>query len=314
MVTESIYADGPEIAAIRAAARETRTTVSMGFSEKARSSTATLWNANILIGPDGNVLVHHRKLVPTFFEKLTWAPGDGFGLRVARMESGGNVGVLICGENTNPLARFALMAQAEQIHVSTWPPVWPTRVVDPEEPLDSAGRGDDAAAAGGNAAGKNYDNVAANRTRAAAHSFEAKCFGVLCAGVLDALAIDIIAEGASSPTTVRRTLENSPRGVTMFLDPTGAPQPAFIVNKDSRETEEKEYLQHEEGLLYADLDLERCVEGKQFHDVVGGYQRGDVFDLRVRRERTEVVCFSDRDGEETQAFGPRGEGEGDWSG
>jgi hypothetical protein len=57
------------------------------------------------------------KLVPTFSEKLVWAPGDARGLRVVETTVG-RVGMLICGENTNPLARYALMAQGEQVHIS----------------------------------------------------------------------------------------------------------------------------------------------------------------------------------------------------
>lgn len=106
--------------------------------------------------------------MPTFYEKLTWSNGDGAGLRVVETERCGKVGGLICGENTNPLARFALISQGEQLHVTTWPAVWPTR---------RGGVAKDG--------GKQYDNVAANRTRTAAHCFEAKCFGVLCSGFMD---------------------------------------------------------------------------------------------------------------------------------
>lgn len=277
MAAESIYADGGEISAIRAAAQATKTLVSVGISEKSRFSTATLYNSNLLIDGTGAVLTHHRKLMPTFFEKLTWSPGDGHGLRVSQTAHG-NIGNLICGENTNPLARYSLMAQAEQIHISTWPAIWPTRV-----PSESGSESASAA---------NYDNVAANRTRAAAHCFEAKCFGVLCAGFLDNEAIDAIATGASNEDSVRTALERSPRGASMFLDPTGALNPAYTFS-DTGEQQEKEFLQHEEGIIYADLDLERCVEGKQYHDVVGGYQRLDVFQLQVNRTRSDPVIFRD---------------------
>jgi aliphatic nitrilase len=70
----SIYADGPEVQRIRHAARKHKIFVSIGFSERNRASIGGLWNSNLLIGDDGNVLVHHRKLVPTFYEKLAWNP------------------------------------------------------------------------------------------------------------------------------------------------------------------------------------------------------------------------------------------------
>jgi aliphatic nitrilase len=115
------------------------------------------------------------QLVPTFYEKLVWANGDGAGLKVVDTERCGKVGALLCGENTNPLARWSLMAQGEQLHLTTWPPLWPTR--------RAAAKKDEAS--GGEVKGKQYDNLAANRTRTAAHCFEAKCFGVLCSGFMD---------------------------------------------------------------------------------------------------------------------------------
>ena len=101
------------------------------------------------------------------------ANGDGAGLKVVDTERCGKVGALLCGENTNPLARWSLMAQGEQLHLTTWPPLWPSRRVAPKK--DESG-GEKA---------KQYDNLAANRTRTAAHCFEAKCFGVLCSGFMD---------------------------------------------------------------------------------------------------------------------------------
>ena len=57
--------------------------VSIGISERSPVSVGCLWNSNLLIGADGTILNHHRKLVPTFYEKLIWANGDGAGLRVS---------------------------------------------------------------------------------------------------------------------------------------------------------------------------------------------------------------------------------------
>lgn len=177
------------------------------------------------------------------------------------------------------------MAQAEQLHVSTWPAVWPTRVVE-EGVEDKSEEGE----AGGKES-KNYDNVAANRTRAAAHCFEAKAFGVLCSGVLDDMAIDWIIKGAPNAQHLKNVLKSSQRGATMFLDPTGAAINGYTIDPSTNEKKETECLQQEEGILYADLDMSECVEGKQYHDVVGGYQRLDIFDLRINRSRQRPVSF-----------------------
>lgn len=153
------------------------------------------------------------------------------------------------------------MAQGEQIHISTWPAVWPTRHVAPSNTSSPPPAG-----------GKQYDNVSANKTRAAAHCFEAKCFGVLCSGVMDkAMKSTILSHSPSAA----ETLESLTQGQSCFLDPTGAAVGDVVGGG-------------EEGIAYADLDLEMCVEPKQFHDVVGGYQRWDVFDLRIDRRRRGV--------------------------
>jgi len=249
----SALADGPEIQRIRRAAARHRVLVSLGFSERNPVSVGGLWNSNLLIGEDGAVLAHHRKLVPTFFEKLAWNPGDGAGLIVVPTAIG-RIGALICGENTNPLARFALIAQGEQLHVASYPPAWPTR-----PPLD----------------GGNYDNRAANRIRAAAHAFEGKLFVCVVACPLDAAARAILADGDSAAAAV---LEATPRAESFFIDPTGA------VIGDTLQ---------DEGIAYAEIDLDRCVEPKRFHDVAAGYNRFDVFDLAVTRTRHKPITFQD---------------------
>lgn len=230
----------------------------MGFNERSRYSLGCLWNSSVLISDEGIILNHHRKLAPTFYEKLVWAPGDGAGLKVVDTNRLGKIGSLICGENTNPLARWTLTAQGEQLHVSTWPPLWPTRRVS------SKMVGHEDAATGG----KQYDNIAANGTRAAAHCFEAKCFGVLCSAFMDKEARDAILKHTPDAA---ETLDNVTQGASYFLDPTGK--------------QIGDYVQGEEGIVYAELDLNACVEPKQFHDTVGGYQRFDVFDLKVNRKR-----------------------------
>lgn len=245
---------GAETARVAETARQHRIFVSLGFTEGTAASSGCLWNSNVLIGEDGALLVHHRKLVPTFYEKLTWADGDGAGLRVAETAIG-RLGALICGENTNPLARYALIAQGEELHVSTYPPTWPTR--DPRE----AGR---------------YDLADAIRIRAAAHSFEGKCFNVVAAGFLDAGTREAL---ASLGEEALRVIEETPRGVSLVLDPMGR----VIAGPVSGE----------EGLLYAEVDLDACIEPKQFHDVSGGYNRFDVFRLEVDRRRRVPAGFDD---------------------
>ncbi len=254
MADQSVSPKGPEIASLRREAKTLGVCISIGISESSPASVGALWNSNIMIGHDGAILNHHRKLVPTFYEKLTWAAGDGAGLKVVDTPVG-RVGQLICGENTNPLARYSLMAQAEQIHISSWPALWPTR-----RP--------------GN--GGNFNNVAANRIRSSAHSFEAKAFGMNTAGFMDAAMRQYLVDRDSKVADI---IDRVPRAASFFVDPTGETVGDF--------------LQDDEGIAYAEFDLARCVEPKQFHDVTGYYNRFDVFSLTVNRKRLHPVSFID---------------------
>jgi aliphatic nitrilase len=255
LAASAVLIDGPELARIRETARRKGVFVSIGFTEGITTSVGCLWNSNALIGADGTLLNHHRKLVPTWYEKLIWANGDGSGLRVCGTELG-RLGMLICGENTNPLARFALMAEGEQVHVSSYPPVWPTR--PPEGP-------------------GNYDLAQAIRIRAGAHAFEAKVFNLVASSCIDRTLRHVI-EAALGREPLR-ILEQSPQGISVVLDPTGTPL--------------GEALCRDEGILYAEIDLAHSVEPKQFHDVVGSYNRFDVFALSVDRSVRRPATFID---------------------
>ncbi|KAJ5809814.1 nitrilase [Penicillium pulvis] len=292
MVSESVYADGEEINMIRKAAKEFKITVCVGISEKTRHSSANLYNSNLMISSAGEILVHHRKLVPTFYEKLTWAPGDGHGLKVIDLpvENGSaiaKVGMLLCGENTNPLARYSMMAQGEQVHISTWPAKAPMHSIREEAASVSSD-------AEGEKPKAKYGNVAANRIRAAGHCFEGKCFGIINAAIADEHTLATMLEIApdQAKEVIRTTMAGSMQAETRFLDPSGSPLMGFVINAETGEREEKENLQHEEGILYADLDMTTTIEGKQFQDVVGGYQRFDVFQVKVDRSRQTPVTFT----------------------
>jgi predicted amidohydrolase len=91
----------------------------MGLHERAGS---TLYNTTLYLGADGRVMGHHRKLVPTYTERLIWGRGDGSTLEVFDTPLG-RLGGLICWEHWMPLARYTYHAQGEQIHIAQWPTV-----------------------------------------------------------------------------------------------------------------------------------------------------------------------------------------------
>ena len=113
----------PDIAveALCETARETGVCISIGINERnVEASGTTLYNSNLVIGPDGRVLGCHRKLVPTGGERLVHAQGDGGSLETYELPFG-RLGGLICWENYMPLARYAMYAWGTQIYVApTW--------------------------------------------------------------------------------------------------------------------------------------------------------------------------------------------------
>jgi len=106
---------------IQDAAANHGVTVVLGINEvDSRFSGTTLFNTVVVIGPDGNLLNRHRKLMPTNPERMVWGMGDGSGLRVVDTPAG-RLGALICWESYMPLTRYALYAQDIDIYVApTW--------------------------------------------------------------------------------------------------------------------------------------------------------------------------------------------------
>lgn len=101
------------------AARDAGAVVVIGIHERAPRGR-TLWNSLLTFDADGALVGHHRKLVPTFGERLIWAPGDAAGL-AARDTAAGRVGGLICWEHWMPIPRQVLHDGGEQVHVAAWP-------------------------------------------------------------------------------------------------------------------------------------------------------------------------------------------------
>lgn len=109
-------ADGPEAQRLAACARDNGIRVVMGYSERAAGS---LYIAQLIIAPDGTI-TPRRKLKSTHVERTIFGEGDGSDLAVHPTEVG-NLGALCCWEHLNPLNRYAMYAQDEQVHVASWP-------------------------------------------------------------------------------------------------------------------------------------------------------------------------------------------------
>lgn len=254
----SVLVPGPEIDIVRKAARDAGCHVVLGVNERSPVSLGAIYNTLVFIGPDGALLGKHRKLVPTWAEKLTWTGGDGSSLRVYDTEIG-RLGGLACGENTNTLARFALLGQGELVHVASYISL---PVAPPE-----------------------YDMAEAIKLRAIAHSFEGKIFTIVsCSTVSE----EIIAAMESIVPDARARLQRKSSAFSGIIGPDGR-----VVGDP---------LIDDEGIVYADIDLERCIQPKQMHDIIGHYNRFDIFDLRINRRPQTPLGLAEGDAVEQASF------------
>ncbi|MGB3476249.1 MAG: nitrilase-related carbon-nitrogen hydrolase [Mycobacterium sp.] len=117
LMEQAVTIPSPEIDAIAAAARQAEMVVSIGVTERDGGS---LYNTQLLFDADGSLLQRRRKIMPTYHERMIWGQGDGSGLRAAD-SAVGRIGQLACWEHYIPLARYALIADGEQIHSGMWP-------------------------------------------------------------------------------------------------------------------------------------------------------------------------------------------------
>lgn len=115
----AVSTQGPELAAITKEASGLGVFVYIGIVERAGSG-GTVYASLVAIHPDDGIVSVHRKLKPTFHERLAWADGDGHGLKVHDWKEL-KVGGLNCYENWQPLARQSLYDQGEQLHIAAWP-------------------------------------------------------------------------------------------------------------------------------------------------------------------------------------------------
>ena len=245
----AIEVPGPEIRKIAQAAARHKVNVVIGVNERHPQSIATLYNTLVTINDEGKIIGRHRKLVPTWAEKLTWANGDASSLRVHKT-SIGPLGALACGENTNTLARFSLLAQGELVHVASY-------IALPVAPKD-------------------YDMAEAIRLRASAHCFEGKVFTVIACSTVSE---EIVEAMAQTHPEARELLARPNSAFSGVIGPDGRVVGEPLIDK--------------EGIVYAEIDLNRCIQPRQMHDITGHYNRFDIFDLQVNRRAQNAATFHD---------------------
>jgi predicted amidohydrolase len=241
----SLVVPGPETARLGEAARQHGVVLVIGVNERVPRGPGhgTLYNTQLIFGPDGALLSRHRKLVPTHAERLVWGPGDGTGLRAVDTPLG-RVGTLICWEHWMPLARQAMHESAEAIHIAAWPTV------------------------------REMYQVASRH-----YAFEGRCFVLACGQIIEAgslppeldLPPGLAPQSGGDPRAgldpkAGRALVAS--GGSCIFGPDGALLAGPVFDR--------------EEILTADLDLGRIAEESMALDVTGHYARPDLFDFRVK--------------------------------
>ena len=117
LLEQSVTIPSAETRAIGEAAKEANMVVSIGVNERAGD---TIYNTQLLFDADGTLIQRRRKIMPTYHERMVWGQGDGSGLRAVD-SAVGRIGQLACWEHYLPLARYALIADGEQIHSAMYP-------------------------------------------------------------------------------------------------------------------------------------------------------------------------------------------------
>ncbi|RBR17376.1 hypothetical protein FVER53590_11865 [Fusarium verticillioides] len=244
----SMEKESPEMDQIRAAVREAGVFVVLGYSERYRG---TLYIAQSFIDETGTIVLHRRKIKPTHVERAIYGDGQGESLTNVADTKFGRVAGLNCWEHTQTLLRYYEYSQDVDIHVSSWPSIFPQNV--PEWPY----------------------HITPECCKAFSHvvSMEGACFVLL--------ASQIMTEENHKKANVDGYdyTKKSGGGFSMIFSPFG-------------EELVKPLAPNEEGILYADINLEEKYKAKQNLDIVGHYSRPDQLSLRVNKHAAKPVFFA----------------------
>jgi predicted amidohydrolase len=238
---------GPHLEPLLSAAKRTGSYIVMGVHER---DGGTLYNTVITIAPDGLEFKIHRKLVPTYGERLVWGRGDGSTLGVMGTPHG-NLGGLICWEHWMPLARAAMHALGETVHVAQWPAV------------------------------KDLHHIASRH-----YAFEGQCY-VLAAGAVltKADALDGFHSLQRPDSAALELLGSMPCEDDHLLLQGGsaviAPDSSYVAGP----------VHDEAAIITAEIDPARITESYLTIDTQGHYSRPDVFHLKVDARPKSNVTF-----------------------
>jgi len=246
LVENAISVPGKHLERLRAAARKTGVYVVVGAHERLGG---TLYNTTIYIARDGRFQLH-RKLLPTYTERMVWGRGDGSTLRVLETEYG-NLGGLICWEHWMPLARAAMHARREILHVAQWPYV------------------------------KELHQLASRH-----YAFEGQCFVVAAGCVLSRGEALAGFHSLGRPRSEALELLEAMPGEEEDLILRGG---SAVIAPNSEYVAGPVY--DEPSIIFAEIDPGLIAEGHLLLDTQGHYSRPDVFHLEVNDRPQSGVSF-----------------------
>ncbi|MGB2692281.1 MAG: carbon-nitrogen hydrolase family protein [Thermodesulfobacteriota bacterium] len=235
------------------AAKEAGAYVVIGCNElDDRPGSRTVYNTLLFIDKNGDVMGKHRKLMPTYTERIYWGQGDGSDIKVFDTDIG-RIGGLICWENHMTLVRAAMIHKGEDFHIAVWPGNWK--------------RGEYKLLDADTSEGGIHCNIQA---LIKVHAFEAGAFVLSGCGYLDS---DDFPEKWHGIRDGNHINYDWARGGSSIVNPAGRylAEPNF----------------EKDAILYADCYANQIKAVKAVFDSLGHYSRWDVAQLAIRQEGWE---------------------------
>ena len=255
----SIALPGPELEKLGKAAKAAEATIVMGAHER---SGGTLYNTLFYVAHTGELVGIHRKIMPTYTERLIWGQGDGSTFKVIDTPQG-RVGGLICWEHWIPLLRAAMHQQQELVHVAQWPTV------------------------------KEMNQVAVRQ-----YAFEGQCFVIAAGSCLTRSEVFCTnkpntSRAASVGEPVHQNRTNKPNSLLDEIP--GDPDRLLMRGGSAIIAPDGSYLAgplyDQPGILTAEIRPSLAVEGRLLLDTCGHYSRPDIFRLSVNTAPQENTVF-----------------------
>ncbi|EXJ81555.1 hypothetical protein A1O1_07619 [Capronia coronata CBS 617.96] len=245
----SMAKDSEQMRRIQAAVKNAGMFVIIGYSEREGSS---LYMGQSFISPEGEIVLHRRKIKPTHVERTLWGEGRAESLKCVVPSPFGNIGGLNCWEHLMPLLRYYEYSQGVQIHVASWPPIF--EMPDPKK-----------------ISWLYHETGEANQRACQFMAIEGQCFVLVATQVLTEKNVE------KNGLTGNPVTKAPGGGFSMIFGPDGKP---LCEPVDAGV----------ETIMTADVDLRDIDYPKAFIDVVGHYARPDLLSLLVNPTVDKLVA------------------------